>query len=112
MRQDLLIGVRERCRDLGELIEFRPEPSKWIYILGAAGIVATFATPEEVRPAVWALSLLLTTFALGIVALFVAAWVFDGAIRYALGRWVALRSNQALANSAALHACQGQPPAR
>lgn len=112
MRQELWIGARERWLDLADTVELRPDSSPWLYAVPVGILGSTFLVPEEWRFITWAVALLAA--ALGTVAfsLLLAAWVLDGAVVYAARRCWSLRSNQARATSAALHACHGQPPAR
>ena len=113
MGQELRIGMRERWLDLKEMIELRPDPSGWVYGLPVAAFGGTFfAVPADVRPLLWILSLALLVVLAGIVALFVAAWLLDGAVAYAVSRSMKARSSQAREGSATLHACQGHPAGR
>lgn len=112
MRQELWIGARERWLNFADAVELRPDPSPWLYMVPVGVLGSTFLVPEEWRIIAWGAALLAAVLGTLAFSLFLAAWVLDGAVAYAAGRCWSLRSNQARATSAALHACQGQPPAR
>ncbi|RYG37717.1 hypothetical protein EON81_05860 [bacterium] len=112
MRQELAVGLRERWLDLGEALEMRPDPGFWVYALPVAALGGAFAMPEDIRPFIWGISIVLTLLFAVLAGLFVMAWLLDGAVSYAVSRWIRARSSQALEGSATLQACQGQPAGR
>ena len=112
MSQNLKVGLRERWLDLVEAFELRPDPSMWNFVLPVLAFGGTFTAPATIRPLIWAATLLIFLALAGLVLLFVAAWVLDGAVAYAVSRSARSKSSQARAGSATLQAWKGHPAGR